>query len=187
MLSGINALIVRVRDRDELFNEACRIAVEEGGFSMSLICIVDRNAMKIVPVASADVRHATTIVVRRAPGSLSSRSLLDGFTGRMRRLREAYDTISADYPMISAVPDEVTMAMQTGDRIGYHPETTRVEIEALAGRCAAALSATEAHDDSKAPTSNAPASATAAEGDAERSKAHQARVQRALANLRDAR
>ena len=30
--SGINALIVRATDRDELFNEACRIAVEEGGF-----------------------------------------------------------------------------------------------------------------------------------------------------------
>ena len=28
VLSGINALIVRVRDRDELFREACRIAVE---------------------------------------------------------------------------------------------------------------------------------------------------------------
>src|SRR5258706_8738978 len=53
MLSGINMLIVRVRDRDELYKEACRIAVEEGGFRMSLICIVDRGAMKIVPVASA--------------------------------------------------------------------------------------------------------------------------------------
>ncbi len=53
MLSGINTLIVRVRDRDELFREACRIAVVEGGFRMSLIGIVDRSAMTIVPVASA--------------------------------------------------------------------------------------------------------------------------------------
>src|SRR5882762_8502403 len=30
VLSGINALIVRVRDRDELFRDACRIAVEAG-------------------------------------------------------------------------------------------------------------------------------------------------------------
>ena len=37
MLSGINTLIVRVRDRDELFSEACRIAVEQGGFRMALI------------------------------------------------------------------------------------------------------------------------------------------------------
>ena len=53
VLSSINALLVRVRDRDELFREACRIAVEEGGFRMSLLCIVDRSAMNIVPVASA--------------------------------------------------------------------------------------------------------------------------------------
>ena len=39
VLSGINSLIVRVRDRDELFREACRIAVEEGGFRMSLIAM----------------------------------------------------------------------------------------------------------------------------------------------------
>jgi diguanylate cyclase (GGDEF)-like protein/PAS domain S-box-containing protein len=53
VLSGINTLIVRVRNRDELFKEACRIAVDQGGFRMSLICISDRGAMKIEPVASA--------------------------------------------------------------------------------------------------------------------------------------
>jgi len=53
VLSGINALIVRVRDRDELFREACRIAVEDGQFKMAWIGIVDRSAMKIVPIASA--------------------------------------------------------------------------------------------------------------------------------------
>ena len=111
----------------------------------------------IVPVAPADVHQATMIVVRRAPGSITSRNLLDGFTERMRRLREAYDTLSADYPTTSAVPDAVTTAMQTGNRIGYHPETARFEIEALAGRCAAALSATEtAQNDIKSPTSYSP-------------------------------
>ncbi|MBI5923446.1 MAG: EAL domain-containing protein [Betaproteobacteria bacterium] len=53
VLSGINALIVRVHDRQELFEEACRIAVTAGGFRMSLICTVDLSAMQIVPVASA--------------------------------------------------------------------------------------------------------------------------------------
>src|SRR5207237_250710 len=32
VLSGINAAIVRVHTREELFREACRIAVESGGF-----------------------------------------------------------------------------------------------------------------------------------------------------------
>lgn len=53
MLSGINTLIVRVQDSEELFREVCRVAVEIGGFRMAMICTVDRGAMKIVPVASA--------------------------------------------------------------------------------------------------------------------------------------
>src|SRR6266852_5832075 len=44
MLSRINALIVRVRDRDELFREACRIAVEAGKFRLAWIGVVDREA-----------------------------------------------------------------------------------------------------------------------------------------------
>jgi len=53
VLSGINTLIVRVRNRDELFAEACAIAVEAGGFRMSMLCLFDRSTTKIVPVASA--------------------------------------------------------------------------------------------------------------------------------------
>ncbi|MBS1230124.1 MAG: response regulator receiver modulated diguanylate cyclase/phosphodiesterase with sensor(s) [Proteobacteria bacterium] len=53
MLSGINTLIVRVNDRDDLFREACQIAVEAGGFRMALIALVDRDTSTIVPVASA--------------------------------------------------------------------------------------------------------------------------------------
>jgi diguanylate cyclase (GGDEF)-like protein/PAS domain S-box-containing protein len=56
MLSGINALIVRVRDRDELFSEACRIATDEGGFKMMWIGLVDPARQKIVPMASVGVR-----------------------------------------------------------------------------------------------------------------------------------
>ena len=55
MLSGINALIVRARDRDELFKEACRIAVAGGGFRLSLVALVDPHTRKTAPVASAGV------------------------------------------------------------------------------------------------------------------------------------
>ena len=58
MLSGINTLIVRVRDRPELFREACRIAVEAGGFAMAWIGIVDRTLLAIVPVASVGATEA---------------------------------------------------------------------------------------------------------------------------------
>lgn len=53
VLSGINALIVRAHERDELFREACRIAVEAGGFRMAMLFIVDPHTSRIVPVASA--------------------------------------------------------------------------------------------------------------------------------------
>ncbi len=53
VLSGINTLIVHANDRDELFSEACRIAVEQGGFRMAALCMVDRHTNKLVTVATA--------------------------------------------------------------------------------------------------------------------------------------
>jgi diguanylate cyclase (GGDEF)-like protein len=53
VLSGINTLIVRVHDRDELFRKACQIAVKKGGFRMAKLCLVDRHSNKIILVASA--------------------------------------------------------------------------------------------------------------------------------------
>src|SRR4029077_3847454 len=51
VLSGINTLIVRVRDRQELFDEACRIAVEDGNFGMAWIGEFDRTTLEVTPVA----------------------------------------------------------------------------------------------------------------------------------------
>ena len=53
VLSGINSLIVRVRDRDELFRESCRLAVEQGGFRMAWIGLLDQERERVQPVASA--------------------------------------------------------------------------------------------------------------------------------------
>jgi diguanylate cyclase (GGDEF)-like protein/PAS domain S-box-containing protein len=84
VLSGINTLIVRVRNRDELFKEACRIAVEQGGFRMSLICIADRGAMKIVPVASAGKDEELLTAIEGmlsssegAPSTMVARALME--------------------------------------------------------------------------------------------------------------
>ena len=53
VLSGINTLIVRVRDRQELFREACRIAVEHGGFEIAWIGRYDPQTLDVTPVAWA--------------------------------------------------------------------------------------------------------------------------------------
>jgi len=52
VLGETNALIVRASNRDELFHGACRIAVESGDFALGWIGVVDRSAMRIVPVAT---------------------------------------------------------------------------------------------------------------------------------------
>jgi diguanylate cyclase (GGDEF)-like protein/PAS domain S-box-containing protein len=53
VLSGINGAIVRIRERPQLLEEACRIAVEAGGFVMAWIGLVDRARSLVEPVARA--------------------------------------------------------------------------------------------------------------------------------------
>jgi diguanylate cyclase (GGDEF)-like protein/PAS domain S-box-containing protein len=53
VLSGINTLIVRVKDKKALFDGACRIAVEEGGFGMAWIGEFDPVTEVATPVACA--------------------------------------------------------------------------------------------------------------------------------------
>ena len=52
VLSGINTLIVRVDNRDELFKEACRIAVAEGKFSKAWIATVQPISKHLVLAAN---------------------------------------------------------------------------------------------------------------------------------------
>ena len=55
VLSGINTTIVRTRDRQELFDAACRIAVELGKFRLAWIGLLDANGLDVTPVARAGV------------------------------------------------------------------------------------------------------------------------------------
>jgi diguanylate cyclase len=59
VLSGINSAIVRIHDRQELFREACRIAVEEGKFGMAWIGEVNSARQEVVPVAWAGIDDET--------------------------------------------------------------------------------------------------------------------------------
>ena len=53
VLSGINSLIIRVHSRQELFDEACQIAVDRGGFESAQIALLDQTTFDVTPVASA--------------------------------------------------------------------------------------------------------------------------------------
>ncbi len=137
------------------------------------------NALStVIPVASANIHTATTVTVHRASGSLAARAQLDGFTGKVQRLKEAYEQISNDFPAVPATPDDLTIAMQTGNRIGYHPASARDEVAAFAKRYAAALTAVQQ-------LQTGPGSSPTTVADAERSKKSGERIAHALADLQD--
>lgn len=53
VLSGINSTIVRVKERQELFDEACRIAVDHGEFIFAWIGLLEHGSARIAAVAHA--------------------------------------------------------------------------------------------------------------------------------------
>ncbi len=81
----------------------------------------------IIPIASLSTASKVTIEVHRAAGLTAKRGDLDGFNGAMARLRGTYDALNMT-PPAAAPPDILIDAMQTGDRIGYHPELAQKEI-----------------------------------------------------------
>ena len=55
VLSSINAAIVRIRGRQELFEEVCRIAVDVGRFGLAWIGLYDAATLDITPVAASGI------------------------------------------------------------------------------------------------------------------------------------
>ncbi len=53
VLSNVNQTIVRVRDKQKLFDDICRIAHEDGKFKMAWIGLLDKETQKFIPVATS--------------------------------------------------------------------------------------------------------------------------------------
>jgi alpha-glucosidase len=81
----------------------------------------------VIPVSSRSVTSMVTVEVRRAPGLTARRDELDGFAGSITRLRGAYEAMQQTSP-VSGPPDALVDALQTGDRLSYHPETAQAEM-----------------------------------------------------------
>jgi alpha-glucosidase len=81
----------------------------------------------VIPIPSSSVESRVTIEVRRAHGLTARRGELDGFAGAMNRLRGSYDAMHQTWP-VSYPPDPLVDAMQSGDRLGYHPEQATEEL-----------------------------------------------------------
>jgi diguanylate cyclase (GGDEF)-like protein len=94
MVSGITALGVRVQGRDNLFENTCRIAVEQGEFAMAWIALLDRRDNKIVPMAWAGLDEQAMAVIKDLFST--SEGTLDGRTLAAQAIREKRAVISND-------------------------------------------------------------------------------------------
>ncbi len=94
MVTGISAAMVRVRDRADLFNRACRTAVEHGEFEMAWIAVIDHNEKRIVPVAWAGDDEPAMSAIKAH--FASNAGTLEGKTLAARAIRENAPVISND-------------------------------------------------------------------------------------------
>lgn len=89
--SRINRAIIHIRDQQQLLDEACRIAVEEGRFLMAWIGMVDPATRVVHPVAAcgyeAGYLSMLTITVDNVPQGM-------GLTGQA--IRENHPTVCND-------------------------------------------------------------------------------------------
>jgi diguanylate cyclase (GGDEF)-like protein/PAS domain S-box-containing protein len=109
VLSGINSLIVRVRDREELFRSACEIAIEHGEFKMAWIGIVDRTAASIVTAATA-VAQSRSEALNGEHAPCGSAMPLQGNSKAAHAVREKK-------PVITNTIDGDTTIVRSNERI----------------------------------------------------------------------
>ena len=103
VLSGINSAIVRIRERNALLKEACRIAVEHGGFRLAWIGTMDPIVGRMKPVASAGMTDALFARLKLLVGSVTpdspilfNRALQSGEAALCTRLIDTQEVLIRD-------------------------------------------------------------------------------------------
>src|SRR5262249_25814277 len=88
MLSGINTAVVRIRDRLELLQEACRIAITTGGYATAVVSFLEPGTRTARPYAWAGEadEQMSSRVFSIAQNEGEDRSV----TGRVLRTGEVY-------------------------------------------------------------------------------------------------
>jgi alpha-glucosidase len=84
----------------------------------------------VILLSSSSTSKQTVIRVQRSNALIAKRAELDGFAGTMTRLRGAYDALNQSMPL-GHPPDNLVDAMQTGDRLSYHPEEIEQQLAHL--------------------------------------------------------
>lgn len=156
MLSGITSLIVRERNREKLFDTACRIAVEQAGFRLAWIGMLDSDNDRLVPQArrgdDTGYLDAIGIMKRRIAGHpgvaalaiRSRRPVISNDLAADERIIDRGQALSRGYRAAAALPLLVegtaagVMVLYAGERGFFDDEETKL-LEELAGDIAFAL------------------------------------------------
>jgi len=96
----------------------------------------------VITVPSLPITVDVKVVVHRNAALAARDSELDGFAGLMTRLHEAYDSLNQVWPL-GWSPDALIDAMQTGDRLSYHPQNAAAEFDHLHAVLPQALAAVQ--------------------------------------------
>ncbi|HEU4350554.1 MAG TPA: EAL domain-containing protein [Burkholderiales bacterium] len=126
VLSAVNALIVRAGDRQTLLDEACRIAVEKGGFRLAAIGLADPHSREIRQVAAAGEGSAERDLLRLR---LGTRSLV---------WNDAHSGSFVALPLLAAGESAGLLLLYASQRDFFDEEEMRL-LHELAGDIAFAL------------------------------------------------
>jgi hypothetical protein len=105
-------------------------AVPQGGIGKAGWTFEGNTLTTVIPTPAFSTASKVVIEVHRSPGLVAHRGDLDDFAGAMTRLRDAYDALQQCWP-VAGPPDPLIDAMQTGNRLSYHPESAANEITHL--------------------------------------------------------
>ncbi|NRF67363.1 EAL domain-containing protein [Aquincola sp. S2] len=158
VLSQINGLIVRVRDPDELYREACRIAVEAGAFRMAWVGVIDPQTLDGEVVAWHGVEQGFIDQIRLTardgtpcsdwPASRALRRCLPVICNDLAttdtqvplrdELLSSGHRSAAYFPLMPAGRPEAVIALFAGEPDIFDDQETRLLLE-LAGNISFAL------------------------------------------------
>ncbi len=128
MLSQTNALTARVRSREELFDETCRIAVEAGAFKMAWIGVIDSKTRDGTVVArfGGEAGHV------EAAGLTAREGTPDSGHPASRALRQVQPVISNDIATDSSMVSVRDELLLRGHKsAGYFALTVAGRTEAV--------------------------------------------------------
>jgi len=148
MLSGIHTLIAREHNRDELLREACRIAVDSGGFRLSVVMVLDKISKDVILVGLAGTDEplltavkATLTAANGVPTPLMARAIRerrvivsndsqnDPEVVSRKKHREFGVSSMAVFPLLVANEVVGTLLLYADERQFFHDEEVKLLTE----------------------------------------------------------